>query len=231
MRDDGGAADAADGAADGGHRVLVFAQLRGLLDIVARDVLQPAGVPFLRLDGGCARARRGRRARAAAARALGAGLLARGGCAPASLLWLAGVSRVRLCAWDTKAGRRFTARLHVCGGGTLGVPGRAGDLATTQRGLRRAPARRAEPCAPRLHPVSALIPTCSARQRGRERALRRGAALQRGPHRARAAPDDRRRRPGPEPDGGRYGRLPGARLEPHEGSSGAPCTCVCTLTS
>jgi len=56
VRDDGGAADAADGAADGGHRVLVFAQLRGLLDIVARDVLQPAGVPFLRLDGGCAHA-------------------------------------------------------------------------------------------------------------------------------------------------------------------------------
>ena len=54
---DGAAASAAsDGrqADDAGHRVLVFAQLRSLLDIVARDLLQPAGVPFLRLDGGCA---------------------------------------------------------------------------------------------------------------------------------------------------------------------------------
>ena len=52
---DGAAAAAAgDGqeAGDAGHRVLVFAQLRSLLDIVARDLLQPAGVPFLRLDGG-----------------------------------------------------------------------------------------------------------------------------------------------------------------------------------
>ena len=51
-----GAAAAAGGdgreADDAGHRVLVFAQLRSLLDIVARDLLQPAGVPFLRLDGG-----------------------------------------------------------------------------------------------------------------------------------------------------------------------------------
>ena len=35
-----------------GHRVLVFAQLRGMLDLVARDVLQPLGVPHLRIDGG-----------------------------------------------------------------------------------------------------------------------------------------------------------------------------------
>ena len=34
-----------------GHRVLVFAQLKGLLDLVERDVLKPAGVSFLRLDG------------------------------------------------------------------------------------------------------------------------------------------------------------------------------------
>ena len=54
MDADGAAAAAAgDGEADdAGHRVLVFAQLRSLLDIVARDLLQPAGVPFLRLDGG-----------------------------------------------------------------------------------------------------------------------------------------------------------------------------------
>ena len=30
---------------------LVFAQLKGLLDLVERDVLKPAGVSFLRLDG------------------------------------------------------------------------------------------------------------------------------------------------------------------------------------
>lgn len=35
-----------------GHRVLIFAQLKGLLDIVERDVLAPAGISFLRLDGG-----------------------------------------------------------------------------------------------------------------------------------------------------------------------------------
>jgi SNF2 family DNA or RNA helicase len=34
-----------------GHRVLVFAQLRGLLDLVERDVLLPGGVSYLRLDG------------------------------------------------------------------------------------------------------------------------------------------------------------------------------------
>lgn len=56
MGEDGAAAAAPDGTGqeDPGHRVLVFAQLRGLLDIVARDLLQPAGVPYLRLDGGCA---------------------------------------------------------------------------------------------------------------------------------------------------------------------------------
>lgn len=33
------------------HRVLVFAQFKLMLDLVERDVLQPNGVPFLRLDG------------------------------------------------------------------------------------------------------------------------------------------------------------------------------------
>ena len=36
---------------DAGHRVLVFAQLKALLDCVEADLLQPAGIPFLRLDG------------------------------------------------------------------------------------------------------------------------------------------------------------------------------------
>eukprot|EP00884_Botryococcus_braunii_P013723 jgi/Botrbrau1/22351/Bobra.0002s0029.1 len=35
----------------GGHRVLVFAQLKGMLDLVAEDLLNPMGIPFLRLDG------------------------------------------------------------------------------------------------------------------------------------------------------------------------------------
>lgn len=34
-----------------GHRVLVFAQLKNLLELVERDVLLPGGVSFLRLDG------------------------------------------------------------------------------------------------------------------------------------------------------------------------------------
>lgn len=42
-----------DGA-DAPNRVLVFAQLRSLLDLVESDLLKPLGVPFLRLDGGCA---------------------------------------------------------------------------------------------------------------------------------------------------------------------------------
>ena len=37
--------------AGAGHRVLVFAQLKGMLDLVEADVLRPAGVSFLRLDG------------------------------------------------------------------------------------------------------------------------------------------------------------------------------------
>eukprot|EP00192_Tetraselmis_astigmatica_P001352 CAMPEP_0117692082 /NCGR_PEP_ID=MMETSP0804-20121206/26113_1 /TAXON_ID=1074897 /ORGANISM="Tetraselmis astigmatica, Strain CCMP880" /LENGTH=1797 /DNA_ID=CAMNT_0005505457 /DNA_START=126 /DNA_END=5519 /DNA_ORIENTATION=+ len=41
-----------------GHRVLVFAQLRSLLDLVERDLLQPAGVSFLRLDGNVAASKR-----------------------------------------------------------------------------------------------------------------------------------------------------------------------------
>ena len=41
-----------DGGDAAGHRVLVFAQLKGLLDLVESDVLKPAGVSFLRLDGG-----------------------------------------------------------------------------------------------------------------------------------------------------------------------------------
>ena len=39
------------GSAGAGHRVLVFAQLKSLLELVERDVLQPGGVSSLRLDG------------------------------------------------------------------------------------------------------------------------------------------------------------------------------------
>lgn len=45
--------EAVEGGDDAGHRVLVFAQLKSLLDIVERDVLQPAGISYLRLDGRC----------------------------------------------------------------------------------------------------------------------------------------------------------------------------------
>ena len=33
------------------HRVLIFAQLKSYLDIVESDVLTPAGISYLRLDG------------------------------------------------------------------------------------------------------------------------------------------------------------------------------------
>ena len=33
------------------HRVLVFAQFKGLLDLVERDVMSPMGISYLRLDG------------------------------------------------------------------------------------------------------------------------------------------------------------------------------------
>ena len=38
-----------------GHRVLIFAQLKSYLDIVEADVLAPAGISYLRLDGRCVR--------------------------------------------------------------------------------------------------------------------------------------------------------------------------------
>ena len=34
--------------------MLVFSQLRGTLDLVATCLLQPLGVPHLRIDGSCA---------------------------------------------------------------------------------------------------------------------------------------------------------------------------------
>ena len=46
--------EALDAAGEAPNRVLVFAQLRAVLDFVESDVLQPLGIPFLRLDGGCA---------------------------------------------------------------------------------------------------------------------------------------------------------------------------------
>jgi len=39
------------GGIGAGHRVLVFAQLKGMLDLVEADVLRPGGISFLRLDG------------------------------------------------------------------------------------------------------------------------------------------------------------------------------------
>lgn len=44
-------AEEADAPGDCGHRVLIFAQLKSYLDIVESDVLTPAGVSYLRLDG------------------------------------------------------------------------------------------------------------------------------------------------------------------------------------
>jgi TATA-binding protein-associated factor len=49
---DGDALVGAAADAESGHRVLVFAQLRTMLDLVESTVLGPAGLPFVRLDGG-----------------------------------------------------------------------------------------------------------------------------------------------------------------------------------
>jgi len=46
----GGDEDLASGGG-GGHRLLVFAQFKGMLERVEKDVLQPLGVSFLRIDG------------------------------------------------------------------------------------------------------------------------------------------------------------------------------------
>lgn len=36
---------------EAGHRVLIFAQLKALLDLVETDIMQPHGISYLRLDG------------------------------------------------------------------------------------------------------------------------------------------------------------------------------------
>lgn len=46
-----GESDLSDGSSDSGHRLLVFAQLKGMLDLVESLLLQPLGVSSLRLDG------------------------------------------------------------------------------------------------------------------------------------------------------------------------------------
>ena len=48
---DGGSSASSAGDTGPPHRVLVFAQLRNLLDIVEADVLQAQGITYLRLDG------------------------------------------------------------------------------------------------------------------------------------------------------------------------------------
>jgi TATA-binding protein-associated factor len=47
----GESSELSDGSSDSGHRLLVFAQLKGMLDLVESLVLQPLGVSSLRLDG------------------------------------------------------------------------------------------------------------------------------------------------------------------------------------
>lgn len=46
-----GESDLSEGSTDSGHRLLVFAQLKGMLDLVDSLLLQPLGVSSLRLDG------------------------------------------------------------------------------------------------------------------------------------------------------------------------------------
>lgn len=43
--------DLAEGSSDSGHRLLVFAQLKGMLDLVESCLLKPLGISSLRLDG------------------------------------------------------------------------------------------------------------------------------------------------------------------------------------
>ena len=54
-------AEEAGGGSDAGHRVLVFAQLKGLLDLVESEVLAPLRVSSLRIDGSVDAAERFRR--------------------------------------------------------------------------------------------------------------------------------------------------------------------------
>lgn len=46
-----GESDLSEGSSDSGHRLLVFAQLKGMLDLVESLLLQPLGVSSMRLDG------------------------------------------------------------------------------------------------------------------------------------------------------------------------------------
>ncbi|GIL55055.1 hypothetical protein Vafri_10704, partial [Volvox africanus] len=48
---DGSGGDSGGGSGGSGHRMLVFAQHKALLDIVERDLMTPYGVSYLRLDG------------------------------------------------------------------------------------------------------------------------------------------------------------------------------------
>ena len=51
LKDGGDEDDASELATPCSHRVLVFAQFKGLLDLVETDVMAPMGVSYLRLDG------------------------------------------------------------------------------------------------------------------------------------------------------------------------------------
>jgi TATA-binding protein-associated factor len=51
VKQEGGEVLAEGGDASGGHRLLVFAQMKGTLDLVESQLLQPLGLTYLRLDG------------------------------------------------------------------------------------------------------------------------------------------------------------------------------------
>jgi TATA-binding protein-associated factor len=51
VKQEGGEVLSDGGDSSGGHRLLVFAQLKGTLDLVESQLLQPLGLTYLRLDG------------------------------------------------------------------------------------------------------------------------------------------------------------------------------------
>lgn len=61
LKKEAGEAEEAGGGADAGHRVLIFAQLKGTLDLVESEVLGPLRISSLRIDGGVDAAERFRR--------------------------------------------------------------------------------------------------------------------------------------------------------------------------
>ena len=181
------------GGADAGHRVLIFAQLKGLLDLVESEVLAPLRVASLRIDGSVEAGERFRR------RVLHGALLFWGGVLRGMLrvLWVGGAARVG--HREVLAGAsRAALQAQEGEGWRTGVSDATMSCSSTpSAGL---------PCD---FPRPLLPPSF--------RSVLQGAALQRRPHHRRHAADHGGGRPGPQPHHSRHGGCAGGRR------GGAPC--------